>query len=125
MKGIKYSQIKRIQELEKKLEAYCVRGGVTEAPGRFAIMLNDDSGDNILYVRDMNKKATGTAMDLYNNNPGDSVNKRMEIKWPYSGFIIGSILGWQPIHPKNIIKTLSRYGYTVEDFEYAFEQHLA
>ena len=115
MKRIKYSQVERIRKLEMNLEAYCVGKGVTEIPGSFLVMYDDESGNNILFVRDMNKDATGTARDLYNT--------RLNVKWPYTGFVIGSILGWKPINPEKIMKILQRYGYSIKDFEHEFEKY--
>ena len=90
------NKIKKIEELEKRILKRSIENHTTEEGG-FTVRFDDERGRNVMYVRDMSIKYTGMEKEYYDKNSPlfNPINK--EIKWPYTGFVKGNILGWVPI----------------------------
>jgi len=112
---MKKSNIKKIESLEKKLKDKCIKNNASGIGG-FTVMTDSESGFTIEYRKDMPIEETGGSKEFYDKNCEFFDPKNKNIKWPYTGFTKGNILGWTPISISRIVEFLERYNYSVKAF---------
>lgn len=116
MEGQKCKATEKLRRLEERLRNRCIVNDLTEI-GDFTIMFDSEDGCNICFVKDMPIERTQGMRESYDKNSPYFSSKYKDIEWPYTGFVQGSILGWNPISAQRLADWIvDSPVYIVEEF---------
>lgn len=121
MSGQEATDIEIVRKLEKSLFDRTAKCNASILTG-ITVMLDDENGCTISYVRGMPIKHTGQSEQFYNKASKYFNPKYKHIDWPYTGFVRGNLLGWEPISIPELINFLKRYHYPLDLFAQRFSE---
>jgi|GEM_PF-5592351 len=115
-------EIRKVECLKKRLSKICIQQGIDGING-FTVFTNGtcSEGYNIVYRR--NLKIEEIKNYSYCSLSFKDFNQDIEsIKYPYTGFLTGNILGWTPLSASGIVELLHKYDYSVGKFLKSFKR---
>jgi len=111
----KYLNAKRIKDLEAILNKKCVKENLSEIGG-FIIMFDEESGQEIRFVKDMPVDVKDDIEKYQNINNSLNNTTHGNISHNYTGFVQGNMAGWILISEVRIVEQLNFYNYEVNKF---------